>query len=879
MTNEMDDQRYEQLHTLFHKALTLPEESRQNFLETACEGDDGLLKDVLSLLNADKHPDSILDKELSQMAHNLFEGSRLHPETVGSYRILKVLGKGGMGIVYLAEHRDLKRKSALKVLRDAQLSPVRRERFEKEKLVLSQLDHPNISRLYVADTLPDGTPYFIMEYVDGIPLKEYCEVHSLNLNQRLKLFLSVCEAVHYAHRQAVIHRDLKPSNILVTNNGTAKLLDFGIAKQIDILEKDQLITETGFRLMTPAYAAPEQLKGEPAGVHSDVYSLGVLLYELLCGELPYDHKNLTPGQHEQLVLNHVPEKVSAKFAGLPPEKKKFIPNGKSLWAELDIICMKSMHKDISRRYPTVESLIRDIKHFLNNEPLEARPDSTVYRFKKFIKRNQNAVAGLGIFLVMIIGMIFYYTSQLEQERAFAESEAEKANMVSEYLVGLFESGDPFAAGSDSVDVYTILQRGTVKAEELSGKPDVQAQMFSVLGRVYINLSSYDIAEELLNRSLMIRRSIEEQSLDVAETLGNLGLLYRYRGQLDSASVRFQEALEIRKQFLSSEHPDIATTLDNLGVVLTNQGKYEKGEEVYREALDIRRLIYREPDVLLAHSLNNLAVNLANQGKYSEAEELLRESIDIATEVLGPDHVSIASDMSNLGVLMDILGNYEAADSVLTEALRIKQLNLGDYHFETALSMMQLGGVLQRSGQLTRAESVLNRALEINMEILDPNHRYIAVVYSNLAAVSQQKKDFDSAADSYKKAFDILREGYGEDHEFTATTQCHLAHLHHLNGDLGKASSIFEECIKVLEAEMAPNHDILAGFQSKYGSLLTELSRFDEAEILLLKSLDVLKTTFGPDHRDTMSAAERLIQLYQKTGDQQKIAKLKMESAR
>ncbi|MGF1671770.1 MAG: tetratricopeptide repeat protein [Balneolaceae bacterium] len=872
----MDSQRYEELHTLFHKALTLPDALRRTFLETACEGDDQLLEDVLSLLEADEESASILNRELSQMALGLFEGSQLHPDTIGSYRILKVLGKGGMGIVYLAKHRELDRKVALKVLRDAQLSPARRKRFEMEKKLLAQLDHHNIARLYVADALPDGTPYFIMEYVDGMPLTEYCNENNLDLKQRIQLFLSVCEVVNYAHRQAVIHRDLKPSNILVTADGTVKLLDFGIARQIDVLEENPLQTETIFQMMTPAYAAPEQLKGESAGVHTDVYSLGVLFFELLCGELPFDSRNLTPGQFEQLVLHQDPEKVSVKYFGLSPEMKRFANVSKSSWSELDIICLKAMHRDVQRRYLTVESLIRDIRHFLNNEPLEARPDSFVYRLNKFVKRNREMVTGLSLIFLLIIGMVTYYTSQLAKERAFAQSEAEKANMVSEYLVGLFESGDPFTAGADNVDIYDLLKRGADRAEELSDKPEVQAQMFNVLGRVYINLSDFNMAGSLLNRSLKIRREIDEKSIETAESLGNLGLLHRYNGQLDSAEVFFREALEIRVQYLPDDHPDIATTLDNLGVVLTNQGKYEEGETIYREALDIRRRIYREPDVLLAHSLNNLAVNLANQGNYSEAEQLLHESIQVASEVLGPDHVSIASDLSNLGVLLDITGKYEAADSVLTEALRIKQLNLGDYHFETSLSMMQLGGVLQRAGKLDRAESVLSRALEINEQILDPNHRYIAVTHTNLAGIYQQRGDYDRAGVNYEKAVEILHASYGDQHEFTATTQCHLAHLHHLTGNLRNAELQFDKCMEVLEQQLAPNHDILAGFQSKYGSLLTAISRYDEAETFLLNGYQILNSVFGPEHRDTQEALHRLVELYEKTGEAEKIAKIEME---
>jgi eukaryotic-like serine/threonine-protein kinase len=730
---------------------------------------------------------------------------------------------------------------------------------------LSRLNHPSIAVLYDAEILSDGTPYFVMEYVDGLPITQYCKVHQSDIFERLKIFRDVCDVVQYAHRQAVIHRDLKPSNILVTGEGAVKLLDFGIARQTDDLETDLYQTQTGFRLMTPAYAAPEQLRGEQPGVHTDVYALGVLLYELLCGSMPFDFTDLTPGQTENLILDKEPVRPSLKANEL-----HLYPNYKSIgnhsWTELDILCRKAMHKDPDRRYPTVESLIRDIDHFLNGEPLEARPDLTGYKIRKFLQRNRNMVTAALLVLAVLIGLVSYYTIQLTKERNLAQTKAEKAVLISDYLVGLFESGNPFESPDEVVDVYTLIERGIDSAERLNDQPELQAQMFDVLGRVYTSISEYDHAEDLLRRGYALRRSVDASPVEIAESLGNLGSLFRYTARLDSAEIYFRESLALREQHLPAVHPDIATTLDNLGVILTNQGKYEEGKEFYLQALEMRRNLYEEPHELIATSLNNLAVNLINQGDYEEAELYLRESLDHATRVLGPDHVSLASDLSNLGVVLDIRGNHAGADSALTEAIRIKRLKLGDYHYETAFSMSQLGGVLQRAGEVERAKSTLKEALHIEEEILDPGHRNTGITRVYLAGVYQQLEEFATAGSLYEEAVEILGNSLGDNHEFTLITRCHLSHMHHMEGNLNEAAIQFNLCLPQLEEIMPDGHDIVAGFQSKYGALLAGLGEMDKAVYYLENSFETILNRFGPDHRDTREAARRLIQFYENTGD-------------
>ncbi len=386
----MDQERWGRVQSLFHDALDHPDPERAEFLKAACGGDHGLMAEVAALLHEDANGASVLDRDLHRVARQVLDAplKSLPLEQFGPYRIKRLLGEGGMGVVYLAEREDLGSQVAIKVLRDAWLSPARLARFESEQKTLAGLNHPLIARLYDADCLANGTPWFAMEFVDGAPITDYCRARECSLEERLQLLRSACEAVQYAHSQAIIHRDLKPSNILVKADGTVKLLDFGIAKQLESLDAAADPTRTVLRLMTPSYAAPERLLSGHAGTTSDVYSLGVILYELLAGRLPYDLSEKTPAEAELTVARSEPEKPSALAAKQPVVLRA----GKAEWKDLDVLCLTAMHKDPERRYRSAEALIRDIDHYLKGEPLEAQTDTVTYRISKFAGRNRKAVA-------------------------------------------------------------------------------------------------------------------------------------------------------------------------------------------------------------------------------------------------------------------------------------------------------------------------------------------------------------------------------------------------------------------------------------------------------------------------------------------------------
>jgi eukaryotic-like serine/threonine-protein kinase len=871
----MDAARWDRIQSLFHQALERPEPERLPLLVSRCEGDAELLAEVLALLAEDDAGGSVLERNLADVAHEVLDGSVPLLRRVGPYRVLKVLGQGGMGVVYLAERKDLQNQVAIKVLRDASLSPARRERFAREQQTLAQLNHPSIARLYDADVLGDGTPYFVMEYVAGASLTEYCRAHGCSLAERLRLFRSVCEAVQYAHSRAVIHRDLKPSNILVTEAGTSelpevKLLDFGIAKQLEGLESTAAQTQTGLRLLTPAYAAPEQLRGEPVGLYTDVYALGVLLYELLTGRHPYEPAGLTPGQLEQRILESEAARPSAgarvgrggNSAALA--RPDAAPLSRAAWEDLDVLCLTAMHQDPQRRYATVEALLRDLEHFARGEPLEARPDTLRYRTGKFLRRNRQPVTAGALFAALLVGLVSFYTMQLTQERDRARTAAEKAERISEYLIGLFEAGDPYALEPQNLDALALLERGERHAEELVGQPAVKAQMLNVLGRAYVQLSEYDRAEPLLQRALEIRRQLGAP-LDLAESLSSVANFLVDKSNYGDAEDALREALALRERHLPPNHPDLARNLRELGTVLSYQGRYAEAEVLHRLAVRMHRAVHRGPTEDLGDALNGLAVAAYHQADYTAAERYYREALAVKRALYGPEHASVTRVLANLGMLHTELGNFTAADSLLTEALRIRRATLGNEHFETAIGLGQLGIMLTHAGEYERAEAALREALAIRQRILPANHQSIGTTMNGLALALQHRGSLEEAEGLFRRVVEIYRESLGERHRFTGVALSNLAQVLQLRGELSQAHAHFQEAVAILAEVHPEHHQELAHNRGRLGGVLAAKGRYAEAEPLLRQSYLTLQEQLGAEHARSRQAAQRLVELYEVSG--------------
>lgn len=851
----MDADRWERLQELFHGALEVPAAERRGWLD-AVAGDPELLDAVLALLAEDARSSPLLDGDLPQAAARILSLPTRIPDRVGPYRILERLGEGGMGVVYLAERPDLGSRVALKVLRDATLSPARRERFAAEERTLARLNHPGIARIYDADLLPDGTPYFVMEWVDGLPITDHCREAGASIAERLRLFREVCDAVLHAHRQAVIHRDLKPSNILVTREGTVKLLDFGIARRLDDLETGHP-TRTGLRLMTPAYAAPEQITGGTPGVYTDVYALGVLLYELLAGGLPFDLSDRTPGEAERLVLEGEPPRPSEAAGGggrkaqgpAPPPGQGTssggVRAGRETWRELDVLCLTAMHRDLERRYPSVEALARDVDHFLEGRPLDARPDSTGYRVRKFLRRNRRPVGVAAAFAGLVAVLVGFYTVELAAARDAALAEAARAQRIQGFMTRLLSGGDEVAGPADSLRVITLLDRGVREAGALAAEPVIRAELLQTLGDLYRGLGRLERADSLLEGSLAQRRLLFGPAHpEVAASLLALAELRVEQGELESALEQALQGAEMVRRQLPPDHPARLRAAVTLATVFQARGAYAESIQVLEEALPhLPGGDAPSPDRALA--LEQLANSHYYAGAYPTADSLNRILLDLNREMYGPEHPAVADILVNLGAIRGQQGLPVPAEEFYRQALAIMEGFHGPEHPRTASTLSGLSRVLFSQGRLDEAADAARRALGVLERVHGPAHPLVATVLNSLGGIEYQRDNLAEAGILYDRTERIYREVYGGDHAFIAVALSNRANVAYGQGRYRDAEELLREAESILLGTVGPEHFETAVVRVKLGRMLARQDRWVEAEASSRSAYDFLSRQDPP----------------------------------
>jgi eukaryotic-like serine/threonine-protein kinase len=870
----MDSARWERIQSLFHDVADLPEPEQRTFLKTACGDDEGLITQVLALVEEDARGSSLLDRDLAHVAQQVLDEAApasLPFKEFGPYRIKQALGEGGMGVVYLAERTDLGSLVAIKILRDAWLSPARRERFASEQRTLAQLNHPSIARLYDADTLDDGTPWFVMEYVEGVPLTEYCSQHACLIEQRLQLFRAVCEAVQYAHQHAVIHRDLKPSNILVKPDGTVRLLDFGIAKQLESLEAPLSKTDqtmTGLRLMTPAYAAPEQIRGDGIGIHTDVYSLGVILYELLAGVLPFDLSKLTPGEAEAVVVGKDPEKPSAVVREMSASK--------TAWADLDVLCFTAMHKDVERRYRSVEALIRDVDHYLNGEPLEARPDSLRYRAGKFVTRNRRAVSTSALVFTIVVGLVIFFTVRLAKARNAALEEAARTLRIQRFMMNLFQGGDESVGPGDSMRVVTLLDRGAKEAQSLNGDPKVQAELYQTLGTIYDQLGKFDQAASLLHSALESRKQLfGPDSTEVAESLVALGGLRSDQAQYDEAETLVRQGLDMNKRHLPPTHPRVGRAMYTLGEVLVNEGKYDQGIQVLDQAVKIQSAPGGVP-ADLAETLTELANAQFYAGHLDISNALNLRVVAMDRQLYGERHPNVGEDLINLGAIQTEWGHYAETERYYRQALDIIQNFYGKDHPETASVMTVLGRSLNAQGRFNEAADMLREALGIQERVYGKVHPRVASALGELGKVAMQQGKLDEAEADFRRQADIYREVYKGKHFYIGAALSNLGSVYMERKQYARAEQSFRDALQVYAETLAPDHLNVAIARIKLGRALIPQHRDADAEAETLAGYGILMKQPSPPATWLQNARKDLVEEYQALHQPEKAAKFQAE---
>lgn len=839
------DKRWQQIKKIFSKAIELDGGEREQFLRQSCKNDPGILQEVESLIRAHE-AQGPLDQSIDEIKSTAISGwnqADRQGAIVGPYKIRKELGRGGMGNVYLAERVDeqFRQQVALKLLHTGFTNENQIRRFLAERQILASLNHDNIAGLLDGGITEHGQPWFAMEYVEGQSIDQFCNSRRLTVHQRLELFLNVCKTIGYAHRQLVVHRDLKPSNIMVKKDGTVKLLDFGIAKVLnrdDVNPEQAPVTKTGLLPLTPAYASPEQVKGEVVTTASDIYQLGMILYELLSGRRPYDVTGRTPSELEEIICEQEPTRPSTAItqhsenntgspatpvpegAGHPSEPRLL---QKKLRGDLDTIILKALRKEPGRRYSSAEQFAEDIERYLAGLPVTAHPDSHSYRIRKFIRRHKIGVASIAAFVLLLAGYAVTITWHSQRTHAALEQarqEAAKAEQVTGFLMGMFESGRPGEMPSDNITARELLDRGIEEANRLDDQPEIQAQMYEVVGRVNLSLGQFNKAESPLEKSL-----------------------------------------EIRKAHFGAHHPETARSLHHMGLYHHRTGDYKKADRLIREALDIRQSYFGNEDIAVASSLNSLADLLHSTGNYDEAETIYRQVLPLRRELLGEEHHDVNSTLYRLGNLLQDLGRYDEAEEKLKQSIELTKKLKGERHLDTASNMISLALLLRNQGKLSEAEQMNRQGLEIYREVLDEDHPYIAAAINNLAVILYDSEEYDQAIPLYYEALERYRAMLGNEHAGIATMIDNLGAAYSRSGNLRQAETLYSESLAMRLNLLEPEHPDVARSMNNLGSVLRRMGQLEESEHFLTQAIDIRRSKLGKNHPALARSMTHLARVY------------------
>jgi eukaryotic-like serine/threonine-protein kinase len=843
----IDPQLWPRLSSLLDEWLDLPRESRGHWLENLGPEYAGILPTLRNLLRA--APDAESDDFLTSLP--MFQDAASPVEftadmLIGPYRLVRELGTGGMGVVWLAERADgvVKRPVALKI----PLASLRRhglgERFARERDILAQLNHPHIARLYDAGVALDGHPYLAIEYVAGEPITQYCDRQRLTVEARLRLFITVLHTVQYAHSSLVVHRDLKPSNILVTTAGEVRLLDFGIAKLlIEGQAGETELTRIGGRAMTPEYASPEQVSGGVITTASDIYSLGVIFYELLCGERPYRPKRQTLASLEDAIATDDTLRPSqaaggeAKALARASAPKRL---ARILKGELDLIALKPLHKHPDRRYVTADAFAKDIERYFAGEPILAQAESAWHRARKFVTRNKLAVAsGAAIVAALSIGLgaALWQTHAAVLQRQRAETEAATSRALNDFLLNdLLAQASPKAQGrrpDPDLKVRDALDRAAARIPgKFNSQPAVEASIRHTIGMTYRDLGLYAESEQQLRQALDLRRhALGPEHIDTVNSMSELALLDFMEAKYGPAEALFTTVLAFQRRVLGKDHHETLATMNNLAIIAGRRGDYAQAVTLLAGILEVQRRVLgpEHPDTLAV--MNNLASSYLAEGKYAEAEELYGKTAELKRRILGPRHPSTLASTNNLAIVYRNLGKYPQAEVLLTGVLDTRRHVLGNLHPETLDSMSSLALLYQAEGRYAQAEPILVQVLDERRRVLGPEHSTTLASLNNLAEVYRRQGKLDRAESLFTQLLDARRRALGPAHPNTVIALASLGGTKLEQHRYVEAESLLRQALAAQEKN-SPDTWQRYYTQSMLGAALAAQAKYADAEPLL-----------------------------------------------
>ncbi len=864
---------------LFCQALDLEPKERQAFLDSACADDEELRRHVEALLEGVTTRDDLLRPggaaspdlllEIEPQEETSAEGSR-----IGRYRIRSLLGRGGMGVVYLADRADgsYRQQVALKRVRLG-AGPAAIERFTRERQILANLEHPGIARLLDGGVDASGQPYLVVEYVEGLSLTRFCEQGALSLEARLELLCEICQAVSAAHRQLVVHRDLKPSNILVTSDGRVKLLDFGIAKLLAGSEGGLLSDPGGAEsptigmAMTPQYASPEQLRGQQVTVASDIYQLGLLAYELICGERPYRVDTASPIDWEQQICQRDPAPPSSRVGlSVAPVAEK-----RRLEGDLDAIVLKALRKEPERRYRSVDQLREDLERHLSGLPVSARPATVGYQMGKFLRRHVAAVAATVVALAVLVAMVTTFTWRLSRERDRTQEQAmqamaerdlaqrnrQEAEEVGGYLLDLFGSIDPGQRGGSVLTARQLLDRGAARLEDrFDDQPLTRARLQHRMGRVYDQLGADSRAEELLTRALAVQDAAgEEYEVAAAETLEHLGLFYDRLNRRKEAREALERSVEIKQRRLAADDLRLSSAYNALGTFLHAAGSQEEAEALFLRALDIHTAALGEdhPDTLIQRS--NVAANWVVGGKLHQAKAALEEILAIHDATSETTDLRFLSVVSMLAVTTAQLGDPETASGLFERITREFEEAYGSDHHGLVSHLNNLGICFTSIGRITEARQVLQRGLELAKSSYNAQHPWVGTLLSSLAGVELKQQRFAEGMAFSRRALEVQHAALPANHPYIGMTVNGLGEALAGLGRLQEAQIEFERSLGILENSLGKDHPEYSKPQLNLAALFQRQGRFELAEPLFRSAAQLRVKSLDPASLERKEAVE------------------------
>jgi serine/threonine protein kinase/Tfp pilus assembly protein PilF len=876
--------RWQKIQALFEEIVDSGPTERAARLAASCKNDLDLQKSVESLLASDQRTEDPLLNAIGEAAESLLQEhqDRLLGTRIGQYRVVSILGHGGMSTVYRGERDDAQYNQtvAIKVLHHATLHPRLRSRLHSERHILATLDHPSIARLIDSGDLEDGTPYLVMEHVDGESIDAYCDTRTLFVRERLELFVQVCAAVQYAHRNLVVHRDIKAANIFVTGDGTPKLLDFGIAKMLapESLSHTLPVTRLQERILTPENAAPEQLLGRPITTATDIYSLGVLLYQLLTGRSPYRLSGYSQLQLERAICMDDPARPSqvvvAKLGGESDADRSRISDRRGLSplrlrarlsGDIDAIIAKAMRKEPDRRYASVEAFADDLNRHLLGRPVLARQGDWHYNASKFLRRHALPVLGvIAAFLGLgvVAGVTLWQNHRIELARDATAQERDHAQQVSAFLVDVFSQADPFNALGREPTAKELLDRG---AEKILGntslQPEVRAQLLESIGLAYRRQGLSDRAAPLFEQAVAIRR--EERPLDrhrTAAALANLARALTDGGHLISAEAYLRQALDMSRSGDDAPSPSIETS-----DILVQFGQFEldaKGDpghagKLFNEALDIYRAALGNQNLSVASTLGNLAAAAIWMGDFALAERYQREAMTIFQATVSRNHPDHAVALATLGYILTQRDKYQEAEQMLNEALEIERNVFGANNKRIAEIESHLGILYERQGELPRAIQATQSAVRIGTERLGENHYLTGYYLDNLAGLYLEAGDLPAAERYARQALEVYARALPARHLYVASTRRLLGEILLQRGASAAAETELRAALDIDTALDGADSWRTARTQASLGWALILRDDAAEGEPMLVAARNRLLATVGMTHPATQWASTRL----------------------